>query len=703
MKKRINFILGLHNHQPLGNFPHVFREAYEKAYKPFIQEILNHPEIKVTLHYTGTLYEWFLKEEPQFMETIRKLVSRGQVEIMGGGFYEPVLSIIPDEDKRGQINKMTDFVRYNLGTEVRGIWLAERIWEPHLAKPIAEAGIEYLVVDDYHFKRIGFTDEECTGYYITEEGGRKLKIFPISEKLRYLVPFKDPSKTIEYLEKMADGGEDRVLVLADDGEKFGSWPETYGTVYEGGWLLEFFELIKENSSWLEMVTFGDYLDSYSSRGKVYLPTSSYREMMEWSRGFWRNFLVQYPESNQIHKKMLAVHGKVYQITDPRLRSQALEYLWAGQCNDAYWHGVFGGLYLNFLRFALYRSLIKAQVLAEEQLYPQEEWLEVQEEDLLYEGQKEIGINTRELGIYIAPHKGGAIFAFDYKPRCFNLMDTLTRRPETYHKSIFELIENNTSQDYNQKKEDFENYEGTFSGKGSKSDGAKTIHEITKVKEKGLEKYLVYDRYQRLSLLDHFLDNQETLERFKKGNHQEKGNYIMEPYYASIHKHNKEVVIELSREGRVEEGDIKGKVRLLKEIKVGARDSSLTIVYTIKNEGERELNTRFGIEFNYGFLSGYASDRYYYADQEIKDNYLASSGEISSIKTIGIKDEWQGIDLRFSFDRPAGLWRFPIETVSQSEDGFERNFQGSVVFPFWDLELSPGEEWMLEIKKEIIPG
>ncbi|RQD72746.1 MAG: DUF1926 domain-containing protein [Candidatus Syntrophonatronum acetioxidans] len=697
MKKKINFILGLHNHQPVGNFPHVFKEVFKKAYKPFLQEILNHPDIKVTLHYTGTLYEWFLKEEPGFMETIKKLINRGQVEIMGGGFYEPVLPIIPDEDKKGQIKKMTDFVRYNLGTEVRGIWLAERIWEPHLAKPLAEAGIEYVVVDDYHFKRTGFSEEECTGYYTTEEGGRSLNIFPISEKLRYLVPFKDPCKTIEYLEKMASGGEDRVLVLADDGEKFGSWPDTYGAVYEEGWLLKFFELIKENSSWLEMMTFSEYLDSYPSRGTVYLPNASYREMMEWSGGFWRNFLVRYPESNQIHKKMLAVHQKVYQIKDPRLRSQALDYLWAGQCNCGYWHGVFGGLYLNFLRYALYRSLIKAQVLAEEQLYPQEGWLEVQEEDILFDGRREIGINTRELGIYISPHKGGSIFAFDYKPRCFNLVDTLTRRPETYHKNIFELIENNTGQHNN------ESYEETCSGEGRGGSGVKTIHEITKVKEKGLEKHLVYDKYQRLCLLDHFLDNQETLEKFKRGNYKEKGNYIMEPYHASIHKDNQEAVIVLSREGVVEGGGIKGKVSLVKEIRVGARDSSVKIVYTIKNNGKDGLNTRFGIEFNYGFLSGYASDRYYYADQEILDNYLASSGEISGINMIGIKDEWQALDLRISFERPAKLWRFPVETVSQSEDGFERNYQGSVIFPFWDLELSPAEEWKLEIKKEIIPG
>ena len=682
---KINFVLSLHNHQPVGNFPHVFEETFEKAYKPFINELLQHPEIKVTLHYTGILYEWFLKERPEFMDLLRKLVARGQVEIMGGGFYEPVLPVIPDEDKIGQIKKMSDFVRLHLGTEVRGIWLAERIWEPNLTKAIAEAGIEYIVVDDAHFKKVGFSQEDSTGYFVTEEQGKKLKIFPISEKLRYLIPFKEPEKTISYMRKMATPEGDRILVLADDGEKLGSWPDTYKAVYQDGWLIRFFELLKENSSWLSTVNFSECMDNFPSKGNIYLPTGSYREMMEWSGGFWRNFLVRYPESNQMHKRMLFVRKKVYQISDPQIRSQALDYLWAGQCNCAYWHGVFGGLYLNFLRSAIYKSLISAQVIAEKQLYPGEDWLEVEQEDILYDGHDEIAVNNSEIGMYISPFNGGSMFGLDYKPGAFNVLDTLTRRPENYHKSIFELL-NDTKND-NCHQEDSHG-------------GVKTIHELVKVKEKGLEEYLIYDRYQRVSLIDHFFNLDETLENFKKGEYIETGNFVMKPYDVSV-SNNDEAVITLSRKGKVKQHEEQSKnIYLEKKIKVNPGNSKVKIKYLIKNNGESELNTRFGIEFNFSFLGGYAPDRYYYSDRVIESQHLASTGEMKEVDIIGIKDEWQNIDLSLSFNQNAGIWRFPIETISQSEDGIERSYQNSVLMPYWDLKLMPGEEWQLEIDKEI---
>ncbi len=695
MNKRINFIFGLHNHQPVGNLSHVFEEAFEKSYKPFVTELQQHPDIKVTLHFTGILLEWFLKERPEFLHLIRDMVSRGQVEIMGGGFYEPILPVIPDEDKLGQIKKMSDFVRLHFGTEVKGIWLAERIWEPQLAKPIAEAGIEYIVVDDAHFKGVGFSDEDCTGYYITEEQGRELKIFPISEKLRYLIPFKSPEKTIDFLKEMATEEGDRVLVLADDGEKFGCWPETYKSVYEDGWLNRFFELLEENSSWLETMTFSQYIDSFPAKNIIYLPNGSYREMMEWSGGFWRNFMVKYPESNRMHKRMLATREKVYRITDPLLRNQAIDQLWAGQCNCAYWHGVFGGLYLNFLRSAVYSSLIKAQVLAEEQLYPEEHWAEVEERDFLYDGINEMVVNTKELGIYISPAKGGGMYGLDYKPSAFNLMDTLSRQRESYHDRIFDLIGNTNECMAAGEAVDIEN---TGDGGGG---GTKTIHEIVKVKEEGLDKYLIYDEYQRISLQDHFFYPGETLENFKELKHVEIGDFIMSPYKAEVSKDNKIINITLSREGSVEQEDTKKPVSLEKVITVDPQDLGMEINYKLKNRGKHPIHTRFGIEFNYSFLAGYADDRYYYGDQgDIEESNLASTGDLEGLEKIGIKDHWLNIDLSLNFSRPAGVWRLPIETVSQSEDGIERVYQSSVVIPYWELELMPGEEWDLQIKKDI---
>ena len=189
MQKPVYLIIGVHNHQPVGNFGFIFEEAYQKAYLPFMNILEKHPSIKMTFHYSGVLLEWILVNHPEFFEKLRKLVKSGQVEFMTGGFYEPIFPMIPDRDKKGQIKLMTEFIRSNLGYDPKGLWLPERVWEPSLPKPLAESGVEYTVTDDYHFMKIGKKADELNGYYLTEEQGFPVKVFPISEKLRYLIPF----------------------------------------------------------------------------------------------------------------------------------------------------------------------------------------------------------------------------------------------------------------------------------------------------------------------------------------------------------------------------------------------------------------------------------------------------------------------------------------------------------------------------------
>src|SRR6266436_5135757 len=74
-------------------------------------------------------------------------------------------------------------------------------------------------------------------------------------------------------------------------------------------------------------------------------------------GHWRNFLVKYPEANRMHKKMLALSALCRERGDPPAARRAIG---RSQCNDAYWHGVFGGLYLPHLRAAIWRNLALAE-------------------------------------------------------------------------------------------------------------------------------------------------------------------------------------------------------------------------------------------------------------------------------------------------------------------------------------------------------
>jgi hypothetical protein len=200
----IYLALAFHNHQPVGNFDWVFEEAYRRAYEPMIAALERHPGVRVALHYTGPLRDWLQEHRPELLLRIRRLVARGQVEIMAGAYYEPILAVIPDEDKEGQIRRHIESVRADFGAEPTGFWLAERVWEPHLPRALAQAGIAYTIVDDTHFKWVGLSDDDLFGYYITEELGFPLKIFGTSKHLRYTIPWAPVREVIAWLREQAE-------------------------------------------------------------------------------------------------------------------------------------------------------------------------------------------------------------------------------------------------------------------------------------------------------------------------------------------------------------------------------------------------------------------------------------------------------------------------------------------------------------------
>jgi hypothetical protein len=245
---------GVHNHQPVGNFEHVLEAAEAQAYRPFLECLRGRPEVRLTTHWTGGLLEWMREHAPQTFDLLSLLVGRGQVELLTGGFYEPILAVLPDHDKVGQIQRLTEFIVSHFGVRPRGMWLAERVWEPHLPPALREAGVEYVLVDDSHFGLAGVDPDVLGGYYLTEDQGVTIGIFPINQRLRYLIPFAEVEASVEYLERRR--GQVTALTIADDGEKFGVWPGTYRHVYEEGWLNRFFDRLLA-LPWLRLTTFGN--------------------------------------------------------------------------------------------------------------------------------------------------------------------------------------------------------------------------------------------------------------------------------------------------------------------------------------------------------------------------------------------------------------------------------------------------------------
>lgn len=705
--KKINLLLAIHNHQPVGNFDFVFREAYERAYKPFLDVLERHPRIKISLHFSGVLLSWFEKELPGFISRISRLVAAGQVELLTGAFYEPILAVLPEEDRRGQIQKLSSFIRRHFGTVAQGMWLAERVWEQSIARSLAESGVKFVPLDDAHFFYAGLRETDLLGYYMTEESGKALALFPTSKKLRYIIPFRPVKETIEYLRSWASEDGTRVMTFGDDGEKFGVWPTTHKHVYEDGWLSEFFGALDENSDWISVRHFTELMREIPPIGRIYLPTASYPEMMHWvlpaqafreyedfsemmkedkeleqyqqfvRGGFWRNFFVKYPEGNVLHKKMLRISERAHRLEAKKSVKAVLEYLWAGQCNDAYWHGIFGGLYLPHLRTEAFRNLLRAENALNR--IEKGKGIRCELKDFDCDGRQEILLESSLLNLYLKPDQGGSIFELDHLPTSFNVSNVMTRREEGYHRALLRSDENKEA--------------------SSSSEAVASIHDRILSKEENLGQYLAYDWYRRASLLDHFLDEDVTLESFSKCKYAEQGDFVNQPYQYKTTRRKNSVQVDLWRDGHVWQHDRHLPLTLRKTLTLKEGSSEVAVEYRLENPGTQPLDLWYGIEFCFALSAGDAPDRYYRFDGEtIDDPRLQSAGTVEDARSMALVDEWVGLEIKLEFEQPATVWRFPIETISMSEAGFERVYQGSIVFPNWRISLSG--EWRMGIRLEL---
>ena len=651
----VTFLMAIHCHQPVGNFGFVFERAYDQSYDPFLRVVERHPGVRLALHYSGPLLDWFAAERPEFLRRLRRLAAQGQIELLASGYYEPILPLLPEADRQGQIAQMRRAVKRLFGTEASGLWLTERVWEPDLPGTLANAGIDYTIVDTSHFQTakpwlpagMQVQDEtfwDLLGSYATNCAGASIRLFPASKRLRYWMPFKVPEMTIEFFKRL-QRETPVAITFADDGEKFGMWPGTHKWVYDEGWLDQFFTALERESSWLATSTFQDYARTTEPAGRVYVPSASYEEMLEWSGGNFRNFMTKYPEANAMQQAMLRVSESVQALSrsarakQPRtaaLLQQARQQLYAAQCNCAYWHGVFGGLYLGHLRRAIYANLIAAEASLR-QAEGRTAAVAVRDED--GDGAAEVRLTTPSMSVVVDPNEGGTTTAWYVHAQRINVLDTLSRRPEAYHNAL-------------------KNKQTTAAGAGAGEMPA-TIHSGIMVKEENLSDHLVYDDHRRTACVDYALQEQPALQDVVRSTWGERRLWSIGAYTLSAPPSARAAGPSVRLARRVEGG------RLVKTVELDATRSAAIWRYRVEGLDIPVV----ALEWNIALWD---------------ERYVSAPHEAAGVTRFEIQEPRSRIRLTATAGVPGRLIRFPIETISESESGLERTYQGLAVVWLWSL-------------------
>ncbi|KGE70745.1 hypothetical protein DC28_14695 [Spirochaeta lutea] len=660
--------MGTVNTVPLGKSDSELEEIYQRYYRPFIKAIYRFPRLKATLYYSGILLGWIEKNHSEFLDVLGELVKRRQVELLGGGYYEPIYSLIPKTDTIGQIEMLTTYIRRQFGSRPRGVWIPEQIWEPDYPSAFRSAGMEFSFLGEEQFIEAGVEHRGIYAPLLTEYQGKTLLVFPLHTAVTNQLFTTGVDEFIETMlgsfPSYLDQPGDPVITLLWDGQA----GDSLGDEDRSRWLEQLFEGIIEAQNRGDVSTWHPSRLSRLSeaRGRVYFPPTAFKTLLRryksegdlaayenlsmpglgrtgfYYSGMFRQALARYQEGNLLYGKMQFIHSLVNQVRGDRYRKQAAkEELWKGQSNVPFWFGPSGGIYNPSYRKPSYAALISAELLTREQgiFAPS-----IVTNDLDMDGLEECLFQGNDLNAYVHL-RGGILFELDHLPVHWNYLDTLARHPEPNH----------TSQD----------------------------------------EQFGYDVYPKKCFVDHFISPSQDFESFRNGSFEPKSRLIHQIFTIQDRTTDvaKTLKLELVTEGLVESssGDQRG---LEMRKSYSFEKGKLSVQYSLTNTGTDTLSTVFAPELNLAFASRDVSDLRIFriAAGGQKEEVGPDPISLEHTQSMVFDDLHNKNSIRVELDKAAPIWSFPSLTRHRDKHGTHLSYQSSTLVIRTELNLQAGETW-----------
>ncbi|NBW32136.1 MAG: DUF1926 domain-containing protein [bacterium] len=388
-------------------------------------------------------------------------------------------------------------------------------------------------------------------------------------------------------------------------------------------------------------------------------------------GFWRNFQVKYTEINDLHKQMLRTSAKVAAMPTGAAKLAAEDHLHRGQSNDCYWHGLFGGVYITHMRLATFEHLIAAEDIADG-TYRRANAGATQPAliaDLDLDGATEVQLANAGARLQIDPIEGGAITSFDLRAPHHALLAVMRRRPEAYHEKLREHAKTEAA--------------GASASTSSESGGVASIHDIVSVKEPGLAAKLRYDDYERRSALLRLYPAGTRGGSIADGAAKIIGSFASTPWTLTEHDDQSATLTTMQQ--------IAGTtITATRTIQLaGSRmDPTLTVETTLAHASGPAFSAVLDEEWNLMLLGGGGNPAAHWTAAGVRTAHDAP-GEAAAGVALSSGNDYLGIAFStISAPEASAAWA-PIETISNSEGGFERVYQGSSLHLVRAVELRPG--------------
>lgn len=658
---------------------------------PIIQRLRQSSQLKCGIHLSARLMHWLVRRQPERWAELQQLVKTRRLELFGGGFYDPILAAIPEHDAAGQLQLTANFFREQFGESPAGAWLVGRAWDPALPGLFSRAGISYTLVDEKNFLAARLERDELDGYYMAERDGFALAVFPILAQLQRKLPEGDRAGIVQQFRQFMDRHQERKALLAFD---------DLATREDAQRIVDLMDACQQENHWIKMRTCAEMMDRDDPVSRVYLPSITHPFGLDDTlQGLgWTRFLVQYPEINNLHKRMLMTSYRVQRmrggVREAARRGQnpkeqesrrarlerACTQLWQAQTNVAYWHGEQLGCYDPWIRHQTSGNLLTAGRLANQVLDQAHDGPIVRSLDLDCDGNPELVVKTKPIGAVISPSRGGCLTALDLSERDLALGEVIRRYEEPCHLAVtdtdLQLVHGDRTMDMS---------------------GMPVIPAEQATR-------LGFDATGRHSFVDYLLDANTTLQSWCKGCFRDSGGFAGHPYQVMTHKkklgENEHGVL-LGRNGTIEEAGRSSLVRIEKSYIFSTAHPRLRASYRLINRYFEPARVWFGTEFNLA-LPGGPSARY---------DAVCSTGDVSGaidhpieLQHVGyleLLDEEADLVICFYMDDPMDLWLTPIETVHRFGDQYHHIHQGVSLLLHDNRDLWGTEEQRIEFKIEFL--
>ena len=730
MRPTLNTVCVLHFHQPTGVHPNAIEKAFDDYYEVLLDQIEGSPQLRLNLHFTGTVLEHALAHRPAFLDRLRRLWKQDRIEVLGGAFHDPVLPSIPDRDALGQLRYTSNFFTRHLGRAPLGAWLCLRAWDPGRIRTLAMTGVRYTLLDDAQFVIAGLHPDEIHGWYTTERSGHALSIFPIDATFVDAVQVSDRDGLVSTLQGLARNvGTQRSHpeVFAGDGE----------ALMRSGQLLQLLSVLREEHHWVKTLTLEQAWSGFPGRGRLYLPTSCQPELGDWCRPaaavarrrtwaremalmgvweqaqqfeggvVWDNFLVKYPEANRVHKRMLRVSRRIDELRTVLARNhragkkveavrkileKSCSALWRSQNHSVYWHGgpLNPGIYDPVLRQRTLRELLAAERVIDRVLDGKEPapW-EMSVADHDADGEDEVLVRTPHFSVIIDPGRGGGFWELDLRKRNIALHSSLSPVEEPYHQRV-------AGNEVLLVDEDEE--EITLPPVASVTSAEPALATLT------------IDRIPRGAFQDHFLGPETTLESFARRQFRELGDFAAEAYEViktAEPNGGESGAITVGRSGVVKDLERTLLLRVEKTFRLSTSRARLQVERELENRSRDPASVWYGLEWTFGIPStrvdkvtvmtlGEGDD-----GEQVAWNLGGGPVDLGEHSWFEWEDAGSELAIVVELDRPMRLWWVPITTVCMGTDRFHEIVQGNTLLMHGPTEVWGSEKQVLQLRIDFI--